>query len=104
MWESLARYIDWVELETFFSGYLLVFSIFYLLSRNGRFENYVHSKILPRLPIAYAFVGVLYVGLLIKDSSPGFDLELVFSAGYPFFKILGILAILFWIPLIRKNP
>jgi hypothetical protein len=104
MGESLMSYIEWVELETFFSGYLLVYAIIYLISSNRPVTNFVKSKVLPKLPLAYAFAGTLYWGLQLKNGYPDYHIN-HFVAGIQlsYLKIWGLLSIFFWLPVLHKR-
>jgi hypothetical protein len=100
----LTEYGQWVELESFFSGYLLVYAILYLVASNRPVTNFAKTKLLPKLPLAYAFVGTLYLGMQLKDSYPDYHLTQIISGNqFPYLKIWGLLSILFWIPVIRKR-
>ena len=105
MFDSIFAYSEWVELESFFSGYLLVYAIIYLIAANRLATNFTRSKLLPKLPFAYAFVGTLYWGLQLKNLYPDFHIN-HFIAGiqFPYLKIWGLLAIFFWIPVLHKRP
>ena len=103
MGNSLMSYVEWVELETFFSGYPLVFAIIYLIASNRPATNFVKSKLLPKLPIAYALVGTLYLGLQLKNGYPDFHLNDFLGIEFRYLKIWGLLSIFFWIPLLNKK-
>jgi len=97
-------YLQQVELMTFFSGYTLLYAIIILVAGNKKPRNNFKSRIISVLPLSYALVSSLYLGLFLKN------LYLSYSAGnvnidihHPFLVTWGILAILFWIPLFRKN-
>jgi hypothetical protein len=101
---SLMSYLQWVELESFFSGYLLVYAIFYLVASNRPASNFVRMKILPNLPLAYAVVGTLYVGLELKNEYLNYHMGMPRDSQISFLKIWGLLSILFWIPILHKKP
>ena len=100
MGNSLMKYIEWVELESFFSGYLLVYAIIYLVASNRFVSNFVKIKVLPNLPLAYALVGTLYCGLQFKN---GYSDYLMAGIQFPYLKTWGLLSILFWIPFLHKK-
>ena len=103
--DSFFAYTEWIELETFFSGYLLVYAIIYLFSSKRPATNSAKSRLLPKLPLAYALVGTLYLGLQLKNAYPDYNIDhLIADAQLPFLKIWALLSILFWIPLFRKKP
>ena len=97
-------YIEWVEAETFFSGYLLVYAIIYLIASTRPATNFVKSKLLPKLPLAYAFVGTLYWGLQLKNGYPHYHInDLIAGIQFPYLKIWGLLSIFFWMPVLHKR-
>ena len=104
MGNSLTKYIEWVELESFFSGYLLVYAIIYLVASNLPVSNFVKIKVLPNLPLAYALVGTLYLGLQLKNEYPNYHINyFVTDIQFPYLKIWGLLSIFFWIPVLHKK-
>jgi hypothetical protein len=104
MFDSIFAYSEWVELESFFSGYLLVYAIIYLVASNRKDTNFIKSTLLPKSPLAYAFAGTLYWGLLLKNAYPDYTIDhLTAGIQLPYLRIWGLLSILFWIPLLRKK-
>ena len=104
MGDSLMKYIEWVELESFFSGYLLVYAIIYLVASNRPVSNFVKIKVLPNLPLAYALVGTLYLGLQLKNEYPNYHINFfVTDLQFSYLKIWGLLSIFFWIPVLHKK-
>src|SRR6186997_1393589 len=98
--DSLFRYVQWIELETFFSGYVPVYAIVYLLSVNFP-ATALRTRALPRLPLAYALVATMFWGLQLKNAYPDYNLVTIFSSTrYPWLFGLGALSILFWIPVL----
>jgi hypothetical protein len=105
MMESFFSYVEWIELETFFSGYLLVYAIIHLVASKPPLTNFAKTRLLPKLPLAYALAGTLYLGLQLKDAYPDYTIgHMAASIQLPFLKIWALLSILFWIPLFRKKP
>ena len=104
MFDSIFAYSEWVELESFFSGYLLVYAIVYLAASNRPVTNFVKSTLLPKLPLAYALAGTLYWALQLKNAYPDYTIDhLTAGIQLPYLKIWGLLSVLFWIPLLRKK-
>jgi hypothetical protein len=102
--DSFFAYAEWIELETFFSGYLLVYAIIYLVASNRAAKGFVKTSLLTKLPQAYAFAGILYLGLQLKNAYPDYSIEhLTAGIQLPLLKIWGLLSVLFWIPLFRKR-
>jgi hypothetical protein len=102
--DGLLEYIEWVELETFFSGFLLVYAIIYLLSAKQP-ADFIKIKMLPLLPLAYALIATLYWGLQFKNWYPDYNINHIISGTYyPYLKLWALLAIFFWLPILnRKN-
>ena len=97
-------YFEWVELESFFSGYLLVYAIFYLLASNRPATNFVKSKLLQKLPLAYALVGTFYWGLQLKNLYPDYHGNLLISDLHlHYLRVWGLLSIFFWLPPLHKR-
>lgn len=102
--DSFFSYVEWVELESFFSGYLLVYAIIYLAASNRPVTNFSKNKLLPLLPLAYAFTGTLYWGLQLKNWYPDYSIQhITADIQLPYLKIWGLLSIFFWIPVLRKK-
>ena len=103
--DSLFTYAEWIELESFFSGYLLVYAIIYLFAANREARNFSKTRLLPKLPLAYACMGTLYFGLQMKNMYPDYTMNhFAGSTQLLYLKIWGLLSILFWIPALRKKP
>lgn len=102
--DSFVAYAEWIELETFFSGYLLVYAIIFLMASGWQGINFAKTKLLPNLPTAYAFAGTLYWGLQLKNMYPDYTVDhLIAGTQLHYLKIWGLLSILFWIPVLRKK-
>ncbi len=103
--QSVGAFIEWVELMTFFPGYLFVFAMVYLLTGRQQANGMFQKKIITRLPIAYALVATLYWGFLLKSWYPGYDLASIRASIYhPVLRVCGMMGILCWIPYIYKRP
>ena len=103
--QPLAAYIEWIELMTFFSGYVVLYALVYVLSGIEKGEWKIGKELLARLPISYALVATLYWGLVIKNWYPGFEMATLRSSVFhPFLRIWGLIAILAWIPFFQKRP
>lgn len=104
MGNDLSAYIEWIELESFFSGYLVVYAIVYLIAVNQSVTGFVKTKLLPHLPLTYALAGALYWGLQLKNWYPDYSINhITASIQLPYLKMWGLLSILFWIPVLRKK-
>jgi hypothetical protein len=93
MFASFAAYAERIELETFFSGFPVIYALYWLCFQKGRQSG-----------IAYALVATLYWALQFKNYYPDYNLHhIISSIDYPLLKAWGLIAILFWIPALRKN-
>jgi hypothetical protein len=99
----LVTYIEWIELQSFFSGYLFVYATFYMIASNYHTSNVVKNKVLPNLPVAYAVVGTLYLGLQLKNAYISHLNYFTTYVQFPYLKIWGILSIFFWLPLLHRK-
>jgi hypothetical protein len=101
MGENLFSYLERLEAMAFFSGYCLVYALirYLLATKKGMFS------VLPGLLLnSYALVATLFLGYvsrkLFLQYSQGVDLELY----HPLLYLIGVLAVLFWIPVFRTTP
>ena len=104
--DSFIVYIERLELLTFFSGYPLVYALTLFIAGNRpKQQSHFINALLPSLPRAYALTGsiffLLFVRVMIIQSGipnmvPGFDIT-------PW-KVWGLLACLFWIPVLARKP
>jgi uncharacterized membrane protein len=103
--DTLDGYMEWIMLETLFSGYLLVFSILYIVSAYKGQRGFIKIRIMPLLPLTYAFVGTIFWGLQLRvGHSYNTFQHFVSSLQYPFLHGWALLSILFWIPFLRERP
>ena len=108
MGDGFASYIGRMELLAFFSGYPLIYSLVRFIagkratsgSPGGKWK-----KLTSLLPYVYAFTGLLYLGLELKNAYPAYTLS-SFRAGpaTDFLRIWALLSLLFWIPALAKKP
>ena len=103
MWNDLSEFASWVELETFFSGYLFVWMIILLVTSLST-KATLGKKLLTSLPKAYALVGTFYLALQLKNAYPDFAIKNIFTdTRYTYLKIWAILSICFWIQALNKK-
>ncbi len=88
----------------FFLGYSFLYSIVVVFAGKKESENNFKNRVVTVLPLSYALVATLYLGLQLKN------LYLSYSSGntimaihHPYLMVWAVLAILFWIPLFRKK-
>lgn len=99
--DDLAEFIAWIELETFFSGFLLVYAVVYLISSK---QAFVRNKILPKLPLAYALTGTLYFALQLKNWYPNYRIDRIMAeTQLPYLKLFALLSVFCWLPALRKK-
>ena len=89
----------------FFSGYLFIYLVVSYLGEILNKRGLIKINFISLMPFAYALVGILYLGLLIKNIYPNYTYENIKSNTHePFLKIWGLLSILFFIPALSKKP
>lgn len=104
MGNSLFEYLQKLELLTFFSGYPLIYAIIFFIAGNKKTRNTFKHRIVSVLPFAYAVVGVLYFGLLLKDLYPDYSFKHInLSLPQPWITAWALLSILFFIPALAKK-
>src|SRR5579863_644928 len=97
-------YVQHLEMLAFFPGYPLVYYLIRFIFRNTSSKYGRLTKIVSKLPYAYALTGTLYLSLLLKNLYPDYTLEnLQHRIQQPFLIIWGISSILFWIPAIARK-
>jgi hypothetical protein len=102
---SFLAYLERLEMMAFFSGYPLVYYVIVFFKGNKKAIENSTRRFLSLLPMAYALLGTLYFGHLLKNLYPDYSAEhITLKAQQPFFIIWGISAILFWIPALRRKP
>jgi hypothetical protein len=103
---SLSNYISQLQLLAFFAGYPLIYTLVnFLATERLKEKPLLSKKWIALLPFAYALVGTLFIGLLLKNISPDFSVKNIaeqFST--PYLEVWGTLAVLFWIPALSKKP
>jgi hypothetical protein len=88
----------------FFSGYVLIYLIIRSLGDAERIKKVTKINISSLLPCAYALVGILYLGLQLKNLYPDYTWAHIAAANpEPYLKIWGLLSILFFIPALNKK-
>ena len=103
--DSFFEYLHRLELMAFFSGYPLIYILVFFISGNPPSKSRLKGKLFSFLPYAYALVGTLYLGLQLKNLYPVYSMQNIKQVLQPAFLIVwGLLAILFWIPVLAKKP
>ena len=97
MGDDFFSYLQQLELMAFFSAYPLFYAIVNVIFGNSKKEIFVRLPSL--LPYGYALVGVLYLGLQLKNIYPDYSFENISSSvQQPLLTIWALLSLLFWIP------
>jgi hypothetical protein len=101
---SFFAYLKQIELMVFFSGYPLVYAISVFIATLLNPGNNFSNRLVSVLPFAYALLGTLYLGFLLKILSPDYSIEhLRNTIQQPYLVGWGLLSILFWIPALAKK-
>lgn len=103
---SLSNYISQLQLLAFFSGYPLIYTLVnFLATKRQERKSFLSNKWVALLPFAYALMGTLFIGLLLKNSTPEFSVKNIAEQfPTPYLEVWGTLAVLFWIPALSKKP
>lgn len=99
-------YLDRLETMAFFSGYPLIYAITMVFFRSKEKNRLSFlPKIGTLLPYAYALVGILYLGLVLKDLYPDYSIKNIWSYfDHSYLKLWCLLSLLFWIPFFARKP
>jgi hypothetical protein len=101
---SIFTYVQQLEMLVFFSGYPLVYYFVRFLNRNTSLKNVRGAGLVTLLPFAYALMGILYLGLQLKNLYPDYTIENVsHRIQQPYLFIWALLSTLFWIPALGKR-
>ena len=88
----------------FFSGYPLVYAIVQVISGYFKGSSIFKNRMISLLPVSYVLVGILFLGLQLKKLYPDYSIDNIISETQnPFLAFWGILAILFFLPFLRKK-
>jgi hypothetical protein len=102
--DSFFIYLEQLELLLFFSGYPLIYLLIFVIAETNLAKKIFKKNIATLLPYAYALVGILYLGFLLKSFYPDYSLSHIKAATkIPALKIWGLLSILFFIPVVAKK-
>jgi len=93
----------WIYFCIFFSGYPLMYVLFYLMRKNKSMHLPL-EKILSLLPLSYAFVATCFWILMVYTERLNFVVERIASVAPSALVILySLSALLFWLPAFRQN-
>ena len=103
--DSFFIYIERLELIAFFSGYPLIFLAVRVIAAPLQARGFLKINIASLLPNAYAFVGLLFLGLQLKNLYPDYSFENIkLATADPYLKTWALLSLLFFIPFFAKKP
>ena len=104
MGDSFFAYLQQLELIAFFSGYPLIYAATFSFFGKQQSKRNFNTSIVSLLPLAYALVGTLYLGLQLKNLYPNYSFENIKqTVQLPYLMAWGLLSILFWIPALSKK-
>ncbi len=104
MGNSFFAYLQKIELMAFFLGYSLLYALILVFAGDKESRNNFKSRMVSALPLSYALVGTLYLGLQLKDFYLSYSSGNIIQAiHHPYLMAWGLLSILFWIPSISKK-
>jgi len=102
--DSFFIYIERLELIAFFSGYPLIYFIVRVFGATLFARGIIKTNLASLLPPAYAVVGLLYLGLQLKNLYPDYSFENIKLATVdPYLKTWALLSLLFFIPFLAKR-
>jgi hypothetical protein len=102
--DSFFIYIERLELVAFFSGYPLIFFAIRVIATPLQARGIIKINIASLLPLAYAVVGLLYLGLQLKNLYPDYSFENIkLATANPYLKAWALLSLLFFIPFFAKK-
>jgi len=93
-------YMNHLELMAFFSGYPLIYAVVRFMAQQYKQPSFFGKMIFKLLPFAYALTGTLFLGFVLKNMSPDFNLKYLTDQ---YLRIWGLLAVVFWIPFFHKK-
>lgn len=103
--ESIFAYFELLEVLAFFAGYAILYALVHVLAEidSKKFKNKL-GLLLPLLPHAYALTGLLFLGHLIKGIFlVNNQVDGPILIDIPLLHTIGLLSLLFWIPIFRKR-
>lgn len=105
MADNFFAYLEQLELMGFFAGYPILYALVMVLAGNEVFRKRLRITPAGALSVTYAIVGTLYLGmqlriLYLNAQTTGYQ----FAGYFSLLRIWGLLAVLFWLPVLRKRP
>src|SRR5687767_9204037 len=101
----MISYLQQLEILAFFSGYPLVYAVVAFLRTTAKSGSSIKNSAFILLPFSYTIVGILYLGLQLKNLFPDYSVRHIASQiQIPFFAGWALLSLAFWIPFLSKKP
>jgi len=101
---SFLAYIQKLEIIGFFAGYPLIYAITIFIGDSIKVKKAIVTRVISLLPFAYALVGVLFLGFLLRKFYPDYSIQHIKQIiQQPWLVLWGLLAILFSIPALGKK-
>jgi hypothetical protein len=98
-------YLQRLEMLVFFSGYPLVYYLVHWITGSKPASGSFRSRLISLLPWAYALLGTLYLGLLLKNAYPDYSVSYVkHKIQEPYLTLWGLFSLIFWIPAFNRKP
>ena len=105
MGQEMISYLQRLEIMAFFSGYPLLYLIILSYAGKEELRTATKKRLVSLLPLAYALIGVLYLGLQLRNFYPDYSSKHITSSiQNPLLAFWGLLSILFFIPALNKKP
>jgi hypothetical protein len=105
MGNSFFIYLQQLQLMVFFSGYPILYAVTVFLGTHQKIKNNFTQRLVSALPFAYALLGSLYIGFVLKNLYTDYSIENIKQwIHLSFLEVWGFLSVLFWIPAFAKKP
>ena len=97
--------MEQLELIAFFSGYSLIYLFIHFLASARQTKNIFSERMISLLPLAYALVGLSFLGYEIKKFVAESSIENIKTSLTGHYLLLwGLISVLFFIPILYKKP
>lgn len=97
---SFVSLLQLLEILAFFSGFPMIYLLVKYLDQYKGMQRFT-QKAIPILPVAYGILGILFVGLELKNLLIDFNLA---RFEHPYLIVWGISSLLFLFPFFSKQP
>ncbi len=101
----MISYLQRLEIMAFFSGYPLLYLVILSYAGKEELRTITKKRLISLLPFAYGLIGILYLGLQLRNLYPDYSIRHITSAiQNPFLAGWGLLSIFSFIPVLNKKP